>query len=193
MLRTAARGYDRAAVDDVLGRCVAALGERAGGFPELAGRAAALDLPTLDAGDVRALRFEVVRGGYDVAQVDALLARLAAALPAEEARPRWRGDPLSARGTGSGPGLHLALRGYDREQVDAFLVRCAHSLADRVDEVPELAPLLGRPRTGAPLRARDVETAQFPLRLRGYAIAEVDALLDRVAAALDRRRAADDR
>lgn len=187
MLRTAARGYDRSAVDDVLSRCAASLGERAAAVPELAGVAPADPArPALDAGDVRALRFEVVRGGYDVAQVDALLLRLSVALPQEDARPRWSGAPRVVAAAGDGPRLRVRVRGYDREQVDAFLVRCAHSLADRVDAVPELRPLLARPRAGEPLRARDVEVAQFPVRLRGYALDEVDALLDRVAVALAR-------
>ena len=184
MLRTAPRGYERRAVEDVLVRCRASLGADAAGFPELDGLPAADPAaPLLDAGDVRALRFPVVHRGYDVLQVDDLLRRVAAALPEE--RPGWD-EPASAPAAGPGPQLRTAVRGYDREEVDAFLVRCAHSLGSRVDAVPELAPLLGRPRTGERLRARDVETVQFPVRLRGYALHEVDALLDRVAAALGR-------
>ena len=85
---------------------------------------------------------------------------------------------------GPGPGLRLALRGYAPDDVEPFLVRCAHSLGARVAEVPELAPLTGRPRTGTPLLARDVRDVQFRIVLRGYALAEIDALLDRIESRL---------
>ena len=190
MLRTAARGYERRAVDAVLARCAASLRERAAEFPELAGLPPAPDgSPPLDAADVRDLRFPVVRRGYDTAQVDALLARVAAALPGEDARPDWEDEAPPPPADGPEAALttvHLSVRGYDRHEVEDFLVRCAHTLGERVSEVPELAPLQARPRTGRPVRARDVETVQFSVRLRGYAVDEVDALLDRVAAALTR-------
>lgn len=40
------------------------------------------------------------------------------------------------------------------------------------------------PETG-PLRAEDLRRVRFPLALRGYRMAEVDALLDRLADQLD--------
>ncbi|HWG94288.1 MAG TPA: DivIVA domain-containing protein [Mycobacteriales bacterium] len=182
-LPTARRGYDRRLVDALLTRLVATLGARAADFPELADVPARAG-PPLDARDLRAARFPVVHRGYDMAVVDALLRRLSAALPEQAAA--WDEAPAAAA-DGPGPQLRRSARGYDVEEVDAFLVRCAHSLGRRVERVPELAPLLARPRTGTPLRARDVETVQFRVRLgpgRGYDIEQVDALLDRIAEAL---------
>jgi DivIVA domain-containing protein len=191
-LPPARRGYERRAVDALLARVAATLGDRAEQFPELAdvGRPAGL-LPALDAADVRAARFPVVLRGYDMGAVDALLHRLIRALP--DAPPAWDDDPPPVPAAAADepapqvPGLRRIARGYDVAEVDAFLVRCAHSLGRRVDRVPELAPLQALPRTGDPLRARDVETVQFHVRLgphRGYDIEQVDALLDRIAEAL---------
>ncbi|HWH30692.1 MAG TPA: DivIVA domain-containing protein [Mycobacteriales bacterium] len=184
MLRRAGRGYSRRAVDEFLARCAASLADRAADVPGLPPPASG-DLPRLDAGDVRDVRFPVVVGGYDMAEVDALLTRVAKVLPAVSDRPGWGGDaPASA----VGEPLHLrrSAQGYDAEQVLAFLTRCAHTLGPRVSEVPELAGLLRRPRTGDPVRARDVETVQFRVRLGGVSVEQVDALLDRVAGALGR-------
>lgn len=137
---------------------------------------------------MREAEFPVVLRGYDTAQVDALLRRVAAALPGEDARPVWCGPALDAVRLGVEPaplGLRVVLRGYDRAEVEQFLAHCAHSLGPRVSQVPRLVGLLCRPRTGAPLRPRDVELAEFHLRARGYDVSEVDALLDEVLAALD--------
>jgi DivIVA domain-containing protein len=189
VLRIVMRGYDRDAVDAFLARCRASLGDADHALPELRDVRPPVDpLPPLDAGDVRAVQFPVTLRGYDMAQVDELLNRFAAALPAVERRPGWDVPPPAAVPAGTGPGLRKVVRGYDVAEVDAFLSRCAHTLAEsgarRIGAVPELAPLLRVPRTGEPLRARDVEVVQFHVRGRGYDIEQVDALLDRVAVAL---------
>jgi DivIVA domain-containing protein len=188
VLRTALRGYDRRAVDEFLARCAASLGPRVMEFPELRGiRCSDGALPRLDAGDVRQASFAVVLRGYEPQQVDALLERVMAALPGEEARPAWADpDPAGGAAPSEPLALRLTVRGYDMREVDEFLVRCAHSLGPRVDSVPELRPLLASARTGEPLRARDVEVAQFRIRTRGYDVESVDDLLDRVARALSR-------
>lgn len=183
MLHTALRGYDRRAVDQFLARCVRSLGERAGQLPELAAVPASTSGPALDARDVREALFPVVLGGYQMAQVDALLERVAGLLPGDDARPGWCGpalDPVALALVVAPLDLPVTLRGYDRAEVEEFLARCAHSLGDRVRQVPELAGLLCRPRTGPVLRPRDVEMVQFRVRTRGYDIEQVDALLDRV-------------
>lgn len=187
MLRVALRGYDRRAVDAFLQRCAESLAECVSEVPELAGFPPGAGRPALDARDVREAQFPVVVRGYDTAQVDALLARVAAALPGDDARPAWSGLPVDARALGLDPApldLPVTLRGYDRAEVEEFLTRCAHTLGERVRRVPRLAGLLCRPRTGAPLRPRDIELAQFHVRARGYDIEQVDALLDDVTAAL---------
>ena len=184
MLRRALRGYDRRAVDELLARCAASLGARRLDVPELRDvRPAAPDLPPVDAGDVHASRFAVVPGGYDRAATDDLLTRVARLLPQEADRPSWTAPPA---GVEPRPlALPVAMRGYDAPEVDAFLVRCAHSLGPALAQVPELAGLLEHPPTGRPVRARDVEQMQFHIRMRGYAVDAVDALLDRVQRALD--------
>lgn len=171
-LRGALRGYSRRQVNALLARCSATL--RADPLPSPA---------ALTADDVREARFTIVFGGYHLADVDAELRRLLPLLPAGES---WVADPEPPA---DGPGLQLRTtrRGYARPDVDAFLLRCAHSLRDRVAEVPELAPLTGKPRSGRPLRVRDVEVVEFPLVRGGYAPDGVDALLDRVRAVLARR------
>lgn len=185
MLRTALNGYERSAVDAFLRRCVRSLGPGAAALPELAAVRPAESGPRLDAGDVRAARFDVVLRGYDAAQVDALLQQVAAALPDERQRPAWPDDAVPVAGAPSTPPLRTTVRGYDTAEVDAFLSRCAHTLNGRLEALPELAGWLSGPRTGAPVRARDVEVAQFHVRARGYDIAQVDALLDRLCAELD--------
>ena len=146
-----------------------------GDVPALA-RYSGIGAEPLTAVDVRAVRFRVVLHGYDLAEVDALLRQVVGLLPD---RPTWETGPVPPTG-GSGPQLRSALRGYAPGAVDAFLVRCAHSLQGRVRELPELAALTGAPRTGEPLTAGEVDTAQFPMVYRGYAPDDVDALLDRV-------------
>lgn len=187
MLRTALRGYDRRAVDQFLSRCVRSLGDRAVQLPELAATRPAETGPFLDARDVREALFPVVLGGYQTEQVDALLERVAAVLPGDDARPGWCGpalDPAALELVVAPLDLPVTLRGYDRAEVEEFLARCAHSLGRRVRQVPELAGLLCRPRAGPVLRPRDVEMVQFRVRTRGYDIEQVDALLDRVMSAL---------
>jgi len=182
------KGYDRRKVDAFLARCATSLDARGVDLPELAAhRRPGAGLEPVTPRAVREVRFPVVLRGYDLAQVDALLRRVAAALPAvdEPAPPRWRGEPV-APALGPGPALPSSVRGYLRADVDALLVRCAHSLGDRVGEVPELASLTGQPRTGQPLTADDVERVRFPMVWRGYRVDAVDALLDRVQQVLRR-------
>ena len=184
-LPTARRGYRRSAVDALLARAAATLGPRAAEFPELAGHPASP--PPCDPvtrREVEQVLFPVVVRGYDLAAVDALLRRLAPALPADAT---WAGPPVPAPEHPCPP-PRMTLRGYDVDEVEEFLGRAAHSLGERVHELPELARYLVHPRTGEPLRPREVDQVQFRVRRRGYDIVEVDALLDRVARALRRSR-----
>jgi DivIVA domain-containing protein len=184
VVRTARRGYDKRAVDAFLRRCAGTLGPRAAQVPGLTDVDPDAGSPRLDASDVRTARFPVVLRGYDLAEVDALLEQVAAALPGGERA--WDDVPTGAVPEAEPLVLRNVLRGYDVREVDDFLTRCAHSLGSRLSEVPELADRLARDRTGQPLRARDVEVAQFRLRGRGYDVVQVDELLDRVARALER-------
>ena len=79
--------------------------------------------------------------------------------------------------------MRQRFRGYDPAQVDAFLDRCAAALALRAADFPELHGRGGLV-TGPRVTPEQVAQAQFRVRMRGYGLDEVDALLDRVEAAL---------
>lgn len=137
--------------------------------------------PTLTSSDVRAVGFDMQRGGYHVGHIDAALARLESALAArerelavadageaawtEKARERARvvlarvRRPEEKKFTRAGR-IHY---GYSTEDVD--------NLADRVAE------FLTR---GTPLTAEEVRDVVFRRRRNGYAEWQVDAFLDRV-------------
>lgn len=57
---------------------------------------------------------------------------------------------------------------------------------DAMSDEPPDAPDLGLPEDG-PLGVHDLERLRFPLALRGYRMADVDRLLDRLAGELERR------
>lgn len=80
------------------------------------------------------------------------------------------------------PTFRIVFRGYDPEQVDALLTRCARTLGTRAGEFPELAAAGRSPVSDPrPLTAEDLHVAQFRVRFRGYALDDVDDLLDRLA------------
>ncbi|GAB2991933.1 DivIVA domain-containing protein [Actinotalea caeni] len=136
---------------------------------------------TMTAEDVRNAAFDLVRGGYDPAHVDAALDRLEAAF-VQRARARHIGqagqdawmEEVARRATTLYPRLVRPAgerfappergRGYDRESVDALLDR----LVDYFD-------------SGAELSAAEVRSATFKSapRDRAYAEGPVDAFLDR--------------
>jgi DivIVA domain-containing protein len=80
--------------------------------------------------------------------------------------------------------VRTALRGYRPADVDAFRDRCAAALGLHAADIPELRGR-GGPASGTGLAPQDVADVRFPIA-RGYALDEVDALLDRVEAALRR-------
>ena len=79
--------------------------------------------------------------------------------------------------------MRTTFRGYRRTEVDAFLDRCAAALGLRAADLPELRGRGGLV-TGPRVTPEEVAQVQFGMELRGYALDEVDALLDRVEAAL---------
>ena len=72
------------------------------------------------------------------------------------------------------------LRGYAVAEADAFLSRCA-ATPGVLTAVPALSSY---PPVGQPVTAEDVERVMFRQAWRGYAMREVDALLDAVVDAL---------
>jgi DivIVA domain-containing protein len=68
--------------------------------------------------------FTVVLRGYDIAAVDALLARIEKAVPSTDHTFR-----ASVRAELNHPALRVRLRGYDRIEVDDYLRRAIDWLA----------------------------------------------------------------
>ena len=136
----------------------------------------------LTGAEVRAARFQATkfREGYDQAEVDDLLDRLAAALDdAAAGRPAGltADDVLAARFQST-----KYREGYDQDEVDDFLdeaVRALRGLAG-------VGGAASRPVTGADLRSALAALPTTRFR-RGYAIDQVDSLVTSVAAELDRR------
>jgi DivIVA domain-containing protein len=151
--------------------------------------------------DIRTRRFALARKGYRRTEVERFLAKAAVDLarlqdggpdPAHESRLTAE-DVDEAR-------FHKALRGYSMPQVDDFLDELAAELArvrglavptrpdlSRADPVPVARALPELPPPPPPpLSAAEVASATFERGMRGYAVAEVDALLARAARDLDR-------
>ncbi len=82
--------------------------------------------------------------------------------------------------------MRTALRGYHRDEVDAFLARRAWTLGGEAFRVPELRSVQ-RLVQAEPVDADIIEKVQFRPGWRGYAVPEVDDLLDRLTALLRAR------
>ncbi|RKT52500.1 DivIVA domain-containing protein [Saccharothrix australiensis] len=124
-------------------------------------------MPSLSPAEVRRAAFPRKRGsakGYDPAQVDAFLLKIADALAG-----RTRMDPEVVRRVV----FHEMPGGYDQRTVDDFLTRMEWQL--RAGSVPPTAL-----RTGADLLA-----VKLPRSSNGYDPREVDAFLARAALSLD--------
>lgn len=160
------RGYDRAQVDQLLAQARSAYEAGSTGF---------------SARDLREASFDLVKGGYRIAAVDAALERLedtfasrdrerrVAELGQEAVLAQARNEALELvsrlrRGPGkrfrrSGP----LRQGYHRKEVDAFAERLMRYFEGR----------------GA-LTPAEVRSAAFRAQSNGYAEPQVDAFLDAV-------------
>lgn len=173
-------GYDRDQVDEFFAR--ARLAYETGPADAPRGGAGTRTRSALSARDVRVVAFDLVRGGYDVRQVDAALDRLedAVARREREAAVSLLGEPaamdqltrraqsLQARLTRPDGQRFARGRGLDH----------SYHVAD-VDEV--CRRLLGYFGDGAAMSVDEVRRAVFRTRRgsRGYREVEVDAFLDR--------------
>lgn len=138
-----------------------------------------LSLITSD--EIRKSEFDLVLGGYQIANVDAAMESLENEFAAREikrqklSRGEWAVEDRLARLTEIVSGrlqrkkrhrfknTGLLIRGYDRSQVDNLCESIqAHLVA------------------GKPMKLNHVRRAVFTLRRGGYAEAQVDAFLDRV-------------
>lgn len=164
------QGYDADQVDAFFARARVAY-EQAGNRASLSSR------------DVRTVGFDLVRGGYDVAQVDSALDRL------EDAFARREQEGLRGRLGEQGTVDELTRRARSlrgrlvRPQGERFDrgegLAPSYDVAD-VDEI--CARLLRYFEDGEPMSVDEVRRAVFRTRRggRGYAEPQVDAFLDRV-------------
>ena len=134
----------------------------------------------LPANRVRAVEFDLVHGGYDIASVDAAIARLEDAFAAREIKHQLetKGDYAITDRFESTKELLFGrverpkgkkfsrvkwiMRGYNRKQVDAL---CEHIERHFV--------------SGAPLTVSEVRSSIFKATRGGYVEGQVDAFLDR--------------
>ncbi|UER53935.1 DivIVA domain-containing protein [Kineosporiaceae bacterium SCSIO 59966] len=133
--------------------------------------------------DVRRVGFDLVRGGYDVGQVDAALDRL------EDAFARREQEGLRARVGAQAALENLTTRARTlrgrllRPDGDRFERATGFAPAYDPDDVDELCHrVLGYLDHGDPMSVDEVRRAVFRTRRgsRGYREEQVDAFLDRV-------------
>jgi DivIVA domain-containing protein len=170
------RGYDRGQVDRYLAQARLALATRP---------------PTISAGEIRKVGFDLVHRGYEVSAIDAYLDELE--LEAVRLAGREVGgtrltedlDELRARTEGPRgrrfPRVGKLRRGYASQSVDEFLGRIARALVAEPASPGELEE-----------RITQVRTVVFPPRRGGYDEDAVDDFLDKVVDGLLLRAAAAD-
>ncbi|WP_295034098.1 DivIVA domain-containing protein [uncultured Microbacterium sp.] len=158
------KGYQRAAVDTFLGRARSAFEDEAEG---------------ISAADIRAASFPLVRGGYDIAAVDAALARVEDAFAQRE-----RAAAVAAAGGSAWVGrartdAQMILDHLSRPEGHRFARTGPLTFGYRVDEVDHVAKRIVRfLRDGDALSAEQVRQTAFRMQRRGYREEQVDALLD---------------
>ncbi|MBS1698115.1 MAG: DivIVA domain-containing protein [Actinobacteria bacterium] len=158
------KGYQRAAVDTFLGRARRAFEDGSEG---------------IGSADIRGASFPLVRGGYDIAAVDAALARVEEAFAQRE-----RAVVVSTAGASAWVGkartdAQVILDHLDRPQKHRFARTGLLTFGYRVDEVDHVAQRILRfLRDGEPLTAEQVRQTAFRMQRRGYREEQVDALLD---------------
>lgn len=169
------QGYDCDQVDEFFSRARASY-ELVGKGPGGRNRAA------LSARDVRVVAFDLVRGGYEVRQVDAALDRLEDAVARREresAIGTLGEQALLDQLTRRAETLHGRLTRPDGQR---FAREKGFDVAYDVRDVDELCVrLLGYFDDGQEMSADEVRRAVFRTRRgsRGYCEAEVDSFLDR--------------
>ncbi|MBS1674957.1 MAG: DivIVA domain-containing protein [Actinobacteria bacterium] len=158
------KGYQRAAVDTFLTRARGAFEHGAEG---------------IDSVDIRAASFPLVRGGYDIASVDAALARVEEAFAQRERAVVVAADGASAWVSRARTDAQIILDHLSRPHGHLFARAGILTFGYRVDEVDHVAKRIVRfLRDGDPLSADQVRQTAFRMQRRGYREEQVDALLD---------------
>lgn len=160
------RGYERAAVDDLITRSRRAFETGA-------------DEPT--AADVRQAAFPLVRRGYQIAAVDAALGRLEDAFAARERKEAVATEGTSAWVEDTRANAQVLFDRLTRPAAHRFTRVGALRYGYRVDEVDLVADRISAYLdTGEPLTVEQVRAAAFRMQRGGYSEAQVDAVLDAV-------------
>jgi len=158
------KGYQRAAVDTFLGRARGAFEHGEDG---------------IGSADIRAASFPLVRGGYDIAAVDAALSRVEEAFAQQE-----RARAVAVEGASEWVGraradAQVILDHLSRAPGRRFARTGMLTFGYRVDEVDHVAKRIVRfLRDGDALTAEQVRQTAFRMQRRGYREEQVDALLD---------------
>lgn len=158
------RGYHRTAVDTFLAAARDSFEQ---------------DTADLSAADVRIASFPLVKGGYDIAEVDAALGRVEDALAARQRERTVRAEGAEAWVTNARSEAQLVLDHLARSRRHKFGRTGFLSFGYRVDEVDHVAARIVRYlRDGDELSVEQLRSAAFRMQRGGYREEQVDALLD---------------
>jgi DivIVA domain-containing protein len=158
------RGYNRAAVD---------------AFLDSARRAFEDERLDLTAEDVRVASFPLVKEGYDVAEVDAALARIEEAFAVRARERTVRQEGIDAWVAHARADAQVILDHLGRQPRHRFERTGLLTFGYRIDEVDHVADrIIGYLRDGDALSAEQVRNAAFRMQRGGYREEQVDALLD---------------
>ncbi len=137
------------------------------------------DDDALSAADVRIASFPMVKGGYEVAAVDAALGRIEDAFAARSRQRSVREHGASAWVDEARERAQVILDHLARPQRQRFARTGLLTFGYRVDEVDHVARRIVRfLRDGDELSVEQLRSAAFRMQRRGYREEQVDALLD---------------
>lgn len=137
------------------------------------------DTDELAADDVRVASFPLVKGGYDIAEVDAALGRVEDALAARRRERAVRADGAEAWVVQARTEAQVILDHLARSRKHKFARTGFLSFGYRVDEVDHVAARIVRYlRDGDELTVEQIRSAAFRMQRGGYREEQVDALLD---------------
>ncbi|WP_300266506.1 DivIVA domain-containing protein [Microbacterium sp.] len=158
------RGYHRAAVDTFLAAARESF-EQDGG--------------ELTATDIRVASFPLVKGGYDISEVDAALGRIEDAFSARQRERVVKEEGVEPWIIAARDDAQVILDHLARPRRHKFARTGWLTFGYRVDEVDHVAGRIVRYlRDGDALSAEQLRSAAFRMQRGGYREEQVDALLD---------------
>ena len=162
------KGYEQRAVDAFVGHARTA-------FERSSGRGG------MSAEDVRHVAFPLVRGGYDVAAVDAALGRIEDAFAAREREAKVRSLGAEAWVAEARETAQVVLERLSRPRGHRFRRSGRLRYGYRIDEVDLVSDkLVGYFERGDLVTPEQVRAAAFRMQRNGYSEEQVDAVLDAV-------------